>query len=97
MSSLQAPFEYPPSLKEYMITEETYLKQNPEYLKVATGAVVFNNEGKILLVQRAKEEKAFPNLWVCSTPTALLTPLTLVHRKYQGVKSTTLMRPFYTQ
>ena len=46
------------------MTEQEYLKQHPELICVCTGAVVFDDEGKMLLVQRAKEESAFPNLWV---------------------------------
>jgi hypothetical protein len=57
-------FEYAASVKEYMVSPEEYLKQHPEYTVLVTGAVVFNAHGKLLLVQRAKDEKAFPNLWV---------------------------------
>jgi isopentenyldiphosphate isomerase len=57
-------FTYPPALQEYAMTEREYLEQHPELSCVCTGAVVFNKEGKMLLVQRAKEESAFPNLWV---------------------------------
>ena len=65
MTTPQKGFEYPSSLEKYVITEEEYFKQNPQYQLVCTGAVIFNTEGKMLLVQRAKDEKAFPNLWVC--------------------------------
>ena len=58
------PFEYPASLQEYVITERQFFEQNPQYTHVCSGAVVFNSEGKLLLVQRAKEEHAFPNAWV---------------------------------
>lgn len=58
------PFEYPSSLEEYMITEKQFYQRNPLYTKLATGAVVFNSDGKLLLVQRAASEKAFPNAWV---------------------------------
>jgi isopentenyldiphosphate isomerase len=58
------PFEYAATVKEYMVSPEEYLKQHPEYTVLVTGAVVFDADGKLLLVQRAKDEKAFPNLWV---------------------------------
>jgi isopentenyldiphosphate isomerase len=63
MSNSTMSFTYPPTLQEYAMTEREYLEQHPELSYVCTGAVVFN-EGKMLLVQRAKEESAFPNLWV---------------------------------
>jgi 8-oxo-dGTP pyrophosphatase MutT (NUDIX family) len=57
-------FEYPASLQEYMVSEKDYLKQHPEYHALCTGIAVFNQEGKLLLVQRSASEKAFPNAWV---------------------------------
>jgi isopentenyldiphosphate isomerase len=64
MSGAKAPFEYPPSLQEYMVPDREFLQQHPQIHILCSGAVVFNEEGKMLLVQRAKEEHAFPNLWV---------------------------------
>lgn len=64
MSASASSFEYPTSLQEYAIPEGDYLNQHHEVHEICTGAVVFNDEGKLLLVQRAKEEKAFPNAWV---------------------------------
>jgi isopentenyldiphosphate isomerase len=55
---------YPSSVQEYAVSEQEYLRQHPEYDVLVTGAVVFNREGKLLLVQRAADEKAFPNFWV---------------------------------
>ncbi|KAF2662665.1 hypothetical protein K491DRAFT_686542 [Lophiostoma macrostomum CBS 122681] len=63
MSPARASFEYPPALQQYMITEAEFFEQNPQYGKLCTGVVVFDDAGRMLLVQRAKEEKAFPNLW----------------------------------
>ena len=57
--------DYPPSLAEYAVTEQEFLRRHPEFDILCTGVVVFNKEGKLLLVQRAAEEKAFPNFWVC--------------------------------
>lgn len=58
-------FQYPETLQKYMITESEFFKQNPQYNKLCCGAVIFDTEGKMLLVQRAKTEKAFPDFWVC--------------------------------
>lgn len=62
-------FNYPTSLEKYAVNAAEYLRQHPEYDVLCTGVVVFN-EGKLLLVQRAADEKAFPNMWVslCSPP-----------------------------
>jgi isopentenyldiphosphate isomerase len=64
MTQPTVSLSYPPSLQEYAVTERGYLEQHPELDYVCTGAVVFNDEGKMLLVQRAKEESAFPDFWV---------------------------------
>lgn len=58
------PLHYPDSLQEYAVSEKDYLQQHPEYNCLVTGAIVFNKEGKLLIVQRAAEERAFPDLWV---------------------------------
>lgn len=65
MSALLSPFDYATSLEQYAIPEGEYLGQHQDVDIICTGAIVFNKEGKLLLVQRAKEEKAFPNVWVC--------------------------------
>lgn len=44
-----------------------FLRQRSQYDVLCTGIVVFNKNGKLLLVQRAADEKAFPDMWV-STP-----------------------------
>ena len=61
------PFNYSSSLQEFAIPEGEYLSQHQDIHMIGTGAIVFNKEGKLLLVQRAKEEKAFPNAWVSLT------------------------------
>jgi hypothetical protein len=57
-------FDYPPSLEEFAVNAAEYLHQHPEYDVLCTGVAVFNEEGKLLLVRRAADEKAFPNMWV---------------------------------
>lgn len=61
--SKQAPFQYPPSLQKYMITEAEFFAQNPAYNKLVSGAVIFDDKGRLLLVQRAKTD-TFPNCHV---------------------------------
>jgi isopentenyldiphosphate isomerase len=64
MTSSPQALEYPESLKDYAIPEREYLRQHEDCDVLCTGVVVFNKEGKLLLVQRAADEKAFPNFWV---------------------------------
>lgn len=58
------PFGYAHSLQEYAVSESEYLSQHHDVHIICTGAVVFNKAGQLLLVQRAKDEMAFPNAWV---------------------------------
>ena len=67
MAQSVSPFGYPPSLEAYAIPGKDFLRQHPEYNVLVAGAVVFNQQGKILLVQRAADEQAFPNYWVSSS------------------------------
>jgi ADP-ribose pyrophosphatase YjhB (NUDIX family) len=64
MTSATPTFSYEPALQEYAVNDRDYLKQHSEYDVLCTGVVVFDKDGKLLLVQRAADEKAFPNLWV---------------------------------
>ncbi|KAF2261506.1 hypothetical protein CC78DRAFT_499971 [Lojkania enalia] len=59
----KSPFEAPPDLQEYMVPDRVFIERNPQHNILAVGAVVFNSEGRMLLVQRAADEKAFPNFW----------------------------------
>ncbi|KAF1913249.1 NUDIX hydrolase domain-like protein [Ampelomyces quisqualis] len=63
MAKATTEFQYPASLQEYAIDAAAYLRQHVEYDVMCTGVVVFNKDGKLLLVQRAADEKAFPNMW----------------------------------
>jgi hypothetical protein len=64
MSTHSVPFDYPESLQQYMVTASDFCAQYPQYHILATGAVIFDSAGKMLLVRRAETEKAFPNFWV---------------------------------
>jgi isopentenyldiphosphate isomerase len=71
MTASVSSLDYPSFLQEYAVSEQEYIRQHPEYDLLVTGAVVFNKEGKLLLVQRAADEKAFPNFWVSSNSSTL--------------------------
>jgi hypothetical protein len=64
MSASIPHFDWAASLRQYAISEGEYLSQHQDVHIICTGAVVFNHEGRLLLVQRAKDEKAFPDAWV---------------------------------
>jgi hypothetical protein len=55
---------YSADLQEFAVSEAEYLRQHPQYDVLGSGAVVFDGNGKLLLVQRAADEKAFPGYWV---------------------------------
>ncbi|EUC44314.1 hypothetical protein COCMIDRAFT_6384 [Bipolaris oryzae ATCC 44560] len=57
------PLEYSADLQEFAISAPEYLSQHTQHDVLVTGAVVFDKDGKILLVQRAADEKAFPDFW----------------------------------
>jgi isopentenyldiphosphate isomerase len=64
MAAVAPPFDYPSSLQEFAVSDKEYLRQHPGYDVLCTGIAVFDANGKLLLVQRAADEKAFPNYWV---------------------------------
>jgi 8-oxo-dGTP pyrophosphatase MutT (NUDIX family) len=55
-------FYHSPSLAPFAITVEEYLTQHPEYNGLAGGAMVFDSEDRLLIVQRAAHD-SMPNLW----------------------------------
>ncbi|EMD94079.1 hypothetical protein COCC4DRAFT_131599 [Bipolaris maydis ATCC 48331] len=57
------PLEYSADLQEFAISAPEYLSQHGQHDVLVTGAVVFDKEGKLLLVQRAADERAFPDCW----------------------------------
>jgi 8-oxo-dGTP pyrophosphatase MutT (NUDIX family) len=60
------PMTFPASLAPYHVSREDYFKQNPQYQALAVGTLVFHNNGqedRILLVQRASTERAWPLMW----------------------------------
>ncbi|KAF2850459.1 hypothetical protein T440DRAFT_468444 [Plenodomus tracheiphilus IPT5] len=63
MSKSSPSLQFGPDLQEYAVPDQEFLRQHPEYDILCTGVAVFNEEGKLLLVRRAKDELAFPNAW----------------------------------
>jgi 8-oxo-dGTP pyrophosphatase MutT (NUDIX family) len=55
-------FTYSPSLSPFAIPVKEYLKQHPEYDGIAAGALVFDNQDRLLILQRAAQD-SMPNLW----------------------------------
>ncbi|KAL1859541.1 hypothetical protein Daus18300_009542 [Diaporthe australafricana] len=56
-------FTWAETLNEFNVTHNEFTsKTQTHFGRVAVGAVVFNTEGKVLLVQRAAKD-TFPNLW----------------------------------
>ncbi|KAF2824525.1 hypothetical protein CC86DRAFT_468621 [Ophiobolus disseminans] len=82
-------FDYPASLQEFAVNDAEYLRQHPEYNVLCTGVIVFNKEGKLLLVQRAADEKAFPNLWEIPGGKVDDTDETLLHAAVRELKEET--------
>ena len=58
------PYEYEPSIEDYLVSSKEYLQKNKQYDVLCVGVAVFNEEGKLLLVRRANSEVAFPGAWV---------------------------------
>lgn len=69
-SAPQTAFGFEPGLAEWNVPAKVWLASNEARLRqrrlkldnLATGAVVFNPEGKVLVVQRASHDST-PNLW----------------------------------
>ncbi|KAF2275595.1 uncharacterized protein EI97DRAFT_419900 [Westerdykella ornata] len=89
MSARLPPFVYAPSLQEYMVSAKEFFTRHPQYHMLVSGAVIFNREGKMLLVQRAKEEKAFPNFWEIPGGKVDDTDETILHAVVREVKEET--------
>lgn len=58
-----AKFTWADTLNEFNTTHKEFVHRNQALFdRVAVGAIVFNTEGNVLLVQRAAKD-TFPNLW----------------------------------
>ncbi|XPT00296.1 hypothetical protein M3J09_009452 [Ascochyta lentis] len=89
MSASTLPFDYPTSLQPYAVTEGEYLSEHQDVHIICTGAAVFNREGRLLLVQRAKDEKAFPDAWEVPGGKMDDTDETILHAAARELKEET--------
>ncbi|OSS47523.1 hypothetical protein B5807_07516 [Epicoccum nigrum] len=89
MSALMPLFDYDPSLQEYAVSRGNFLSQHGDIHMICTGAVVFNNASKLLLVQRAKEELAFANAWEIPGGAMDDTDKTILHAAARELKEET--------
>ncbi|KAI4868441.1 NUDIX hydrolase domain-like protein [Hypoxylon rubiginosum] len=55
-------FTFSPSLAPFKLSLQAYLGAHPTFKGIAVGAFVFNEDGKLLLVQRAAHD-SLPLLW----------------------------------
>lgn len=58
----------PPTLRQHTIPLSTFLTQNPQYTNLVLSALIFypptpTRPLRLLIIQRASTERAFPNLW----------------------------------
>lgn len=58
----------PPTLRQHTIPLSTFLTRNPQYTNLVIGALIFypstpTRAFRLLILQRASTEYAFPNLW----------------------------------
>ncbi|KAH9876878.1 hypothetical protein IAQ61_002239 [Plenodomus lingam] len=92
MSEASPVLQFGPDLQEYAISDREFLRQHPEYDILCTGVVVFNRDRKLLLVQRAKDEKAFPNAWVDDTDETILHAAARELKEETGLVATRVLR-----
>lgn len=80
----------PPSLRHLAISLPQYLSENPQYDCLVVGACIFapqhrsqlnsdSSSPRLLLVQRAATERAFPNLWEIPGGSSEVTDPTVLH------------------
>ncbi|KAF2748631.1 hypothetical protein M011DRAFT_400032 [Sporormia fimetaria CBS 119925] len=91
MASKEPQFTYAASLQEYMIPESTYCQQHGIHMLVC-GAVVFDEQGRLLLVRRAEDEKAFPSLWEIPGGKVDDTDETILHALVREVQEETELK-----
>ncbi|KAF1843554.1 uncharacterized protein K460DRAFT_288387 [Cucurbitaria berberidis CBS 394.84] len=98
MSDPTHSLDYPSSLQEYVVPGQDFLRHHPEYDILCTGIIVFNAEGKLLLVQRAANEMAFPNFWeipggkVDDTDESILHAAARELKEEAGLEATRVLR-----
>jgi len=68
----------PADLEPYTITMAEFFKQNPQFQCLAIGAVVYHKK-RLLLIQRAADDRAFPNFWEIPGGGCEATDETILH------------------
>ncbi|KAJ8105625.1 hypothetical protein OPT61_g10061 [Boeremia exigua] len=89
MSVSMPSFEYSSSLQQFAVPESDYLREHHDVDIICTGAVVFDSKGRLLLVQRAKEEKAYPDAWEIPGGKMDDTDETILHAAARELKEET--------
>ena len=77
----------PPDLQHLAIPLQKFLEQHPSYSCLAVGAFIFSisngdspsDHPRLLQIQRAASERAFPNLWEVPGGSSELTDPTILH------------------
>jgi 8-oxo-dGTP pyrophosphatase MutT (NUDIX family) len=71
-------FTHSLSLSEFAIPLKEYLDQHPEYDGIAGGALVFDSQKRLLIIQRAAHD-SLPNLWEIPGGAIDFTDDTILH------------------
>jgi 8-oxo-dGTP pyrophosphatase MutT (NUDIX family) len=82
LRSTAAPFQLSPSLNHLMIPLQTWLAQNTYSDRLAVGGLIFHpttNHTRLLILQRANNESAFPNVWEIPGGTCEAADETILH------------------
>jgi hypothetical protein len=77
-----APFQLSPSLNHLMIPLTTWLAQNSYSDRLAVGGLIFHptaNLTRLLILQTANNESAFPNVWEIPGGTCEASDETILH------------------
>ena len=77
----------PPDLRHFAVPLQQFLEEHPSYSCLAVGAFIFSisnalslsNPPRLLQIQRAAGERAFPNLWEVPGGSSELTDPTILH------------------
>ena len=77
-----------PSLSTYAIHTSSYLSQHPQLDCLAACGFIFTSTSprKLLLIQRAVKEPAFPNLWECPSGGVESSDTSILHALAREIK-----------
>ncbi|KAH0543457.1 hypothetical protein FGG08_002222 [Glutinoglossum americanum] len=84
----------PPDLQPLAVPLRTWLREHPNYDRLAIGALIFayDAEPRILLVQRAAAERAFPGCWEIPGGSVEASDPTILHSVAREVFEETGLR-----